>query len=169
MADAVGFPLSVKNGQVHSTICGTLTEPEFACYAENAIRWASARVGLKEYRFRCLAFVEDAYEKSNSIDIFGGSTAKESADGYEAANHAGPPEPGAYVFYDSFGTLNNDYKNWGHVGLHVGEGVVIHAWNRIRSDDYLELQSLIPAPGWTKLQYIGWAPVKRILRDCRRR
>lgn len=142
---------------------------EFDRHVENAIQWAKERVGLKEYRFRCLAFVEDAYEQSNSIEIFGGSTAKESADEYNAEKRTGLPEPGAFVFYDSSGTLDDEYKNWGHVGLHVGGGVVIHAWNRIRSDDYLEIESLMPAPGWTKLQCIGWAPVERILRECRKR
>lgn len=141
---------------------------EFDIYVENAIQWAGERLGLKEYRFRCLAFVEDAYEQSNSIEIFGGSTAKESADQYEAEKQRGHPEPGAYVFYDSFGTLHNEHKNWGHVGLHVDGGVVIHAWNRIRSDDYLEMQSLMPAPGWTKLKYIGWAPVETILRHYKK-
>jgi len=34
----------------------------------------------------CLAFVEDALERSNEIEIFGGDTAKESADLYEYAN-----------------------------------------------------------------------------------
>ncbi len=159
----------MKKGQAHSTICGIYMRSEFDRYVENAIQWARERVGLKEYRFRCLAFVEDAYEQSNGVEIFGGSTAKESAEEYEAKKHAGLPEPGAFVFYDSFGTLNGEYKNWGHVGLHAGKGVVIHAWNRIRSDDYLEMESLMPAPGWTKMQYIGWAPVERILRGCRKR
>ncbi len=169
MPAPAGCAPTVKNGQAHSTICSTLTEPEIASYAENAIRWAGKRVGLKEYRFRCLAFVEDTYEQSNGVEIFGGSTAKESADEYEAEKHKGFPEPGAFVFYDSSGTLDDEYKDWGHVGLHVGKGAVIHAWNRIRCDDYLELQSLLPAPGWTPPQYIGWVPVERILRGCRKR
>ena len=49
---------------------------------ENAIEWAKSQLDSTEYPFRCLAFVEEAYEKGNQIEIFGGSCAKESADEY---------------------------------------------------------------------------------------
>jgi len=142
---------------------------EFDSHVRNAIQWASERVGPKEYRLRCLAFVEDAYGQSSSIEFFGGSTAKESADQYGTDRQTGPPEPNAFMFYDSFGTLNGEYESWGHVGLHVRNGVVIHAWNRTRSDNYLEVQTLMPAPGWTQPEYIGSVPVERILRGHRKR
>ena len=38
---------------------------------ENMIRWAKSKLGSKEYAGWCLAFIEDALEISNHIEIFG--------------------------------------------------------------------------------------------------
>ncbi|RPI88179.1 MAG: hypothetical protein EHM40_22480, partial [Chloroflexi bacterium] len=84
------------------------------------------------YRFLCLAFVEDAYEAGNGIEIFGGDCAKESADLYEVQPASTVPPRGAFVFYDCSGPLNSLEKNWGHVGLSCGDGNIIHAWDRVR-------------------------------------
>lgn len=141
---------------------------EFTHFTENAIRWAKGQLGSDEYPFKCLAFVEDAYEKSNNVEIFGGSTAKESADEYGVSKESGFPPVGAFAFYDCSGPLSGDYKNWGHVGLSLGDGDVIHAWNKIRIDNYLEIEDLTPAQGWTKPKYIGWVPVERIFKGYRK-
>jgi cell wall-associated NlpC family hydrolase len=130
---------------------------------ENAIHWAQNQLGSKDYPFRCLAFVEDAYEKGNEIEIFGGSTAKESADMYGLQTGADIPSRGAFVFYNCLGSIDGLHKNWGHVGLSCGNGKVIHAWDRVREDDYRAVEELQAAPGWTQPQYIGWTPVERIL------
>ena len=142
----------------------------FDSYVAHAIQWAKAHLGAEEYAGRCLAFVEDAYELSNHIEMFGGSTAKESADAYDVHDDAGQPPPlGAFVFYDCYGSLHGEYKNWGHVGLCVGQEQVIHAWNQVRQDHYLDVQNLTPAPGWRKPQYIGWTPVERFLAGYRKK
>ena len=135
---------------------------EFKTYIENACQWAQERLGATGYSTRCLAFVEDAYEESNHVEIFGGSSAKESADEYGARQNMGEPPIGAFVFYDCSGPIKDEVKNWGHVGLHISEGKVVHAWNTVRIDDYLDVQNLPPAPGWTQPQFIGWAPIERI-------
>lgn len=94
-------------------------------------------MGSTEYHGRCLAFVEDAYELSNGIEIFGGSSARESADIYEAKPSNTPPPRGAFVFYDCWGPIDSVYKNWGHVGLSIGDNQVIHTWDRVRRDHFL--------------------------------
>jgi hypothetical protein len=144
-------------------------EEEFKAYIENAIRWAQERLGSTDYATRCLAFVEDAYEESNHVEIFGGDDAKASADQYEAEHNTGLPPIGAFVFYDCFGTLRGTYKNWGHVGLCIGDKKVIHAWDAVRIDDYLAVQELASAPGWTKPRYLGWAPIERIFVGYRKK
>ncbi len=136
-------------------------------YISNAIRWAKEQLGSKEYLTLCLAFVEDAYENSNNVEIFGGSTAKESADEYGASDNRGVPEKGAFVFYDCFGTINDEYENWGHVGLCIGNGQVIHAWDIVRVEHYKDIEELKPAPGWTSPKYIGWAAVDRVFKGYR--
>jgi hypothetical protein len=132
-------------------------------YVQNAIAWAQAHLGSREYTTRCLAFVEDAYEFSNQIEVFGGDCAKESADQYEAWRNTQTPPAGAFVFYDCFGPLRDTHRNWGHVGLAIGEGQVIHAWDCVRADGYLDVEEMAAPPGWTKPKYIGWAPVDRIV------
>ena len=142
---------------------------KFETNIANAIRWAKEHLGSTDYAFLCLAFVEDAYEESNHVEIFGGDSAKESADEYKAAQNTGEPPLGAFVFYDCFGTLDGEYKNWGHVGLYIGEGKVIHAWDKVRMDHYLDVQNLTPASGWTRPQYLGWTPLERIFAGYRQK
>ena len=135
---------------------------EFETYIANAIRWAQEHLGSTEFTGRCLAFVEDVYEQSNRVEIFGGSSAQESADEYGAAQNRGEPPLGSFVFYACAGLVEDEIKNWGHVGLQIGEGKVIHAWDKVRIDHYLAVQELTPPPGWTAPQFIGWAPIERI-------
>lgn len=106
--------------------------------------------------------MEDAYEQANAIEVFGGSTAHESALQYGVTEDGVPPA-GAFVFYDCVGTLREDFRNWGHVGLALPDGMVIHAWNAVRVDPYLAIPALAPPPGWTAPVYVGWVPLARIL------
>ncbi|WP_086733785.1 hypothetical protein [Streptomyces glaucescens] len=73
----------------------------------------------------------------------------------------------AFVFYDTTGTLFGRRRNWGHVGLSLGDGRVVHAWDRVRIDPYVEIQSLTGPPGWDSPAFAGWTPVQRILQGCR--
>lgn len=146
-----------REGELHLTA-------EFHKYAEGAIAWALEKLGVPDYAGLCYAFVEDAYEFGNGIVLDGkGCTAKEAADAYGAAECSGEPPRGAYVFYDCIGALKGEHRNWGHVGLSLGDGRVIHAWDRVRIDDLRGVEELTPAPGFEKPRYIGWTPVERIL------
>lgn len=130
---------------------------DFTAFIENAVTWALSNQDRTDYAFKCLAFVEDAYEYSNSIEMFGGSTATESANEY-GVNSKGQPPKGSFVFYSASGPIDGVVKDWGHVGLCVGNGDVIHTWNTIRIDNYLDVQALPGAPGWTQPCYLGWTP-----------
>ncbi|MBY3626183.1 hypothetical protein HGO21_42785 [Acinetobacter sp. CUI P1] len=136
---------------------------EFDQEIKNAISWAKERLDSQDYPLRCLAFVEDAYERSNRIEMWGGSDAQESADLYEAHKNIGNPPAGAFVFYSCSGMVEGELKHWGHVALALGNGEAIHAWDKVRIDHYLEICHLQAAPGWTKPEFIGWAPVQRVL------
>jgi hypothetical protein len=146
------------------TVCGL--ELETGTVARNAVAWAKARLGSGVYALRCLAFAEDAVEKGNGIEIFGGEYAKESADLYGAAEQTGAPPEAAFVFYNCSGEIGGIYRNWGHVGLSLGDGRVIHAWGRVRIDPYSAVEKLENAPGWSAPRMIGWAPVERVLLDA---
>lgn len=132
-------------------------------YIDNAIAWARRQLGRDDYGFRCLAFVEDAYEQANTIEIFGGSSAKESADEYGVDGDMTDAPRGAFVFYGMTGEISGERANYGHVGLHLGDGLVIHAWDEVRINSIAAIEMLEPAEGWTQPHYIGWAPVERIL------
>lgn len=138
-----------------------LTEDE---YAQGAVGWALARVGSADYALRCYAFVEDAYELGNDIELDGlGTSAKEAADAYEARDDGRTPPVGAYVCYDCGGLVDGEWHDWGHIGLSVGDGRVIHTWPQLRVDDYRAMEAL-SASGWTSPRYIGWVSPSRILR-----
>jgi len=131
---------------------------------EKTVEWAISKKGSHDYHGKCLAFVEDAVEKGNGIEIFGGSTAMESAILYGWVTEGLPPQ-GAFVFYKTSGPLNGIEKNWGHVGFSLGEGQVIHSWGEVRIDDYREVEKLY-TQGWTNPEYLGWTPPGRYLANA---
>lgn len=140
-----------------------LSPEEIERIAGRAGQWAMQWEGRAEYRGKCLAFVEDALEEANQLELFGGDTATESADIYEAGNADMAPPCGALVFYDWEGELCGEFRNWGHVGLMLEDGQAIHAWDKVRIDDYTAIADLSVPPGSTPLRYRGWAPLQRVL------
>ncbi len=131
---------------------------------ENTIRWAKDKLGNSNYAGWCLSFIEDALEKSNGIEIFGGDFAKASALLYADGMRQGKPERGAFVFYDCICQGSDGPVNWGHCGTSLGDGRVIHAWDTVRIDDYLEIENMTALSG-DHPKYIGWVPVERILKQ----
>ena len=129
---------------------------------ENMIRWAESKLGSTEYAGWCLAFIEDALEISNQIEIFGGDSAKESCEMYKDALRGGVPERGAFVFYDCLCPSENGPVNWGHCGVSLGDGRVIHAWDTVRIDDYLAIEKLTALTG-DHPEYLGWVALERVL------
>ena len=90
-------------------------------------------------------FIEDALEKSNGIEIFGGDTAKESALLYADGMRQGIPERGAFVFYDCICQGPDGPVNWG-------------------SDDYGEIETMTALSG-EHPRYIGRVPIERVLKQ----
>ena len=107
-------------------------------------------------------FIEDALEISNHIVIFGGDSAKESCELYKDALRGGVPERGAFVFYDCLCPGENGPVNWGHCGVSLGDGRVIHAWDTVRVDDYLAIEKLTALTG-DHPEYLGWVALERVL------
>ena len=134
----------------------------FEKLTENMIRWAESKLGSTKYAGWCLSFIEDALEISNDIEIFGGDSAKESCEMYKDALRSGVPERGAFVFYDCLCPSENGSVNWGHCGISLGDGRVIHAWDMVRIDDYLEIENLTALTG-DYPNYLGWVPLERVL------
>ena len=45
---------------------------------------------------------------------------------------------------------------------HIGDGRVIHAWDMVRIDDYLEIEELTALTG-DHPRYLGWVALYRVL------
>ena len=131
---------------------------------EKMIDWAESKLDCTNYTGWCLAFIEDALEISNDIEIYGGDSAKESCEMYKDALRGGAPERGAFVFYDCLCPSENGPVNWGHCGISLGAGRVIHAWDKVRIDDYIEIEKLIALTG-DHPKYLGWVPVSCVLKQ----
>lgn len=131
---------------------------------DNMIAWAKSRIGDTNYAGWCLSFIEDALEISNDIEIFGGDSAKESCELYRDALHGGQPERGAFVFYDCLCLSESGPINWGHCGIALEDGNVIHAWDRVRTDHYLAIEKMTALTG-DHPKYLGWIPISRVLTE----
>ena len=150
------------NGKTHVSV---ITREEWQSeLTENMIKWAKDELGSGDYAGWCLSFIEDALEKCNGIEIFGGDSAKESALLYADGMCQGKPEKGAFVFYDCICLGPDGPVNWGHCGISLGNGRIIHAWDTVRIDDYQEIEAMT-APSGDCPKYIGWVPVERVVKQ----
>ena len=52
--------------------------------------------------------------------------------------------------------------NWGHCGISLGDGRIIHAWDTVRIDDYREIEAMTALSG-DRPGYIGWVPIESVL------
>jgi cell wall-associated NlpC family hydrolase len=77
--------------------------------------------------------------------------------------------PGAFVFYPVRGPIDGQERDRGHVGLSLGDGRIVHAWDAVRVDRVMAVPQLRLAGGWRAPRLVGWAPVERVLVGHRRR
>ncbi len=93
------------------------------------------------------------------------ASAAESATLYDLHPYdaSSPPPAGAYVFYACGGPVDGVRRDWGHVGLALGNGSVVHAWDVVRIDDAQAIPAMPPSPGWDAARLIGWAPPEQVL------
>jgi len=126
------------------------------------ISWAKDNLGNPNYAGWCLSFIEDALEVSNDIEIFGGDSAKESSEMYKDGLRQGEPELGAFVFYDCLCLSDEGPVNWGHCGISLGNGNVIHAWDVVKENNYLEIERMTSNAG-DYPKYLGWVPIERVM------
>lgn len=74
----------------------------------------------------------------------------------------GDPERGAFVFYDCVCGSAEGPVNWGHCGIGLGDGDVIHAWDAVRVDNRRDIEQMTALSG-DHPRYLGWAPLERVL------
>lgn len=145
--------------------CTAMTNPdhEMQRIKHNAVCRAICQLDTNAHISDSLSFIETAVASSNGINIIGADCARKSAQLYDDDLRTGQPEYGAFVFYDCNGVIDGETYGWGHCGLCIGEGKVIHAWDHVRIDHYLDIEQLMPVPHWTTPKYLGWVPLERVL------
>lgn len=135
-----------------------------AVLIDNMISWAKSHLNDTSYCGWCLSFIEDALEQSNNIEIFGGDSAKESCDLYKDSLRKDTPEIGSFVFYDCLCKTEEGLFEYGHCGISLGNGEIIHAWDKVRIDNYLDIEKLVSTAG-KHPKYLGWVPIERVLKQ----
>ena len=122
--------------------------------AIEAANWAKQRVGTEGWRWGCANFVANTYDQQGA----GYESAIDMANNLRKTKSSPEQAPvGALLFWDKASA--NGYS--GHVGIHVGDGFVIHAFGktametRITKHDMSGLQ--IGKTRITGAPYLGWA------------
>lgn len=114
--------------------------------AEAAISWATSQLGNQSYNYWCLKFVGDAF-RQGGVGNAGYSTATIAGNAIITHTDSNPPR-GAVVFYDWYGSIDGVYQNYGHVGISLGNGQVIHAdYNGVKITN-LNIDSSRKYRGW---------------------
>jgi|GEM_PF-7061517 len=75
----------------------------------------------------------------------------------------------AATTFHLYGTyIRPQFRNWGHVGLMLADGRVIHAWEKVGIDDYSVIAALSVPTGSATLRDRGWTPLYRVLLGMQR-
>ena len=120
---------------------------------------AESKEGSSEWEGLCLKFVREAFQG----ELIAGWTSPEAArqqlekEGkfYPQSNCWNPPR-GALVFFSALG----EYQPLGHVGLYLGNGGVVHSYDKVRVDTTENgvNKGIVIVERLNKIDsYIGWA------------
>jgi len=134
---------------------------------EKAIKWAKSQEGKMDWSGYCLKFVAQAFGQKSSgwaspVDAIG----KLGNRFYPVEKCQNPPR-GALIFFSakgkwcgaSYGCI--DSPDYGHIGIYLGNGEVIHAYGRVRIQTLTAVEQLATTDSkgnksWID-SYIGWA------------
>lgn len=84
-----------------------------------AISWAVGKLGSSEYNLYCLRFVSDAYKNVGYPNPSPSASSNEAANKFIISTDYTAMPKGCVVFYN--------WKEDGHIGLHIGDGNIISA------------------------------------------
>jgi uncharacterized repeat protein (TIGR01451 family) len=119
-------------------------------WIEKVINWASAQEDKNYWYERCMGFVSDAFkvcedrpESPNDL-----KDSLESAGEFYSKENGWEPTRGSIVFFSA----NPPYESYGHIGISLGGGRVIHSLGTVRNEtiDEIEENRFINS-------YLGWA------------
>jgi cell wall-associated NlpC family hydrolase len=70
------------------------------------------------------------------------------------------------VFFHTAGPVDGQVRDWGHVGIALGDGRLVHAWPEVRLDA-IGAVPMLPSGDWSSPRYAGWAGPSTILAGAR--
>ena len=115
-----------------------------ATAVELAIAWAKRQIGTTRYKGMCQAFVADAYHLGAGQPRRSASTANAACNLWRVSTSRQGIPKGAAVYFTS-----PTAPAAGHVGLHIGNDLVIHAFGKVKQ---MTVSSIV-ACGY---KYKGW-------------
>lgn len=98
-----------------------------ATQVQQAINWAKRQIGSTKYSGLCQRFVADAYAYGAGMPKRSASSAKVARKLWRVSMSRSNIPTGAAVYFDS-----PTSPQFGHVGLYIGGGQVIHAFGRVK-------------------------------------
>ena len=98
-----------------------------ATQVQQAIAWARSKLGTTKYAGRCQAFVADCYAYGAGMPRKSASSAKVARALWRVSTNRNSIPVGAAVYFDS-----PTAPQYGHVGLYIGGGQVIHAFSTVK-------------------------------------
>lgn len=135
----------------------TLAPANFSSWAEAAISWGKAKGGSYEWydeennQGYCLRFVANAFRQRGPEPEGEWNSAWEASQNLTRYDEEAQKAPrGSLIFFGK--TADNRY---GHVGIYLGNGKLIHAYGKVRIDDIDQVRNL--DKGQLIGSYIGWA------------
>lgn len=125
----------------------------------NYIQVTYPNLSTTDYPGACGRFVFNAFGAKNG---WGFNTATEAWNGQANKHVCEEPPRGVAVpiWFEWWGTVNNEYKNWGHVAISLPDGRVLTSPvnpkpNTPRQDILLSIKDMMAALGG-KISYLGW-------------
>lgn len=150
----------IVGGSVTTTSGTTIKPADFETWAETAIEWAQNNLGSDHWYELCLRFTANAFmqqgEPPSEIPEGIWTSALDAINGDEdydlilkdpdSWNNA---PRGALIFFSK-----TEENQFGHVGIYLGDGRIIHSYGKVRIDDVEQVGEL--DRGRLIGSYLGW-------------
>jgi hypothetical protein len=155
-----GHNVSLQNAR-RATLNAFLSSAEFANIKNSLspaptvpkiVSIAESKVGSTYAKRMCLAFVKECHKEAYNYDAGSACCAKKYADKYIDSTSMTNIPLGADVFFSGSSTTCSSCKSkCGHVGIYVGDGYIVHAW-----DGKIVKQKIAYIHNLNSYDYRGW-------------
>ena len=114
------LPLSISEALVEQQLS--------EAHIQGAINWAVSQEGATQYTMKCLSFVSTAFANAGFSNKNRAGTAAEASSSFSRRFDYSNMPKGCLVYY----TWKSNGKELGHVGIHIGDGVIVSANGKLK-------------------------------------